>query len=178
MNSTRASRWFSAILSTAVATGALAALAPTGAEAAGATVAACTSADVAVSYHARDAAMGHRYGVIKIKNVSDASCRTGGYGGLSYVGDGDGTQIGAAADRTPATVRRFVLKPGESLLSPVDAVVAQNYPKKRCHPAAVDGFRVYLPNETRSQFVAHPTTGCRNAKVHLLSHKPFRRPIG
>jgi hypothetical protein len=178
MNTTRAARWFSAILSTAVVTGALAALAPTSAQAADATVPACTAGVVAVSYHARDAAMGHRYGVIKIKNVSDASCRTGGYGGLSYVGDGDGTQIGAAADRTPAPVRSFVLKPGESLLSPVDAVVAQNYPKKRCHPAAVDGFRVYLPNETHSQFVAHPTTGCRNAKVHLLSHKPFRRPIG
>lgn len=176
MNNTRTTRWFSAILSAAVATGALAALAPTGARAAGAAVAACTSSEAALSYHARDAGMGHRYGVIKMTNVSDASCRTGGYGGLSYVGDGNGTQIGAAADRTPATVHGFVLKPGQSLVSPVDAVVAQNYPTKRCHPTAVDGFRVYIPNETHSQFVKHPTTGCRNAKVHLLSHKPFRRP--
>ena len=32
-----------------------------------------------------------------------------GYGGLSYVGGGDGTQVGAAADREPATARRVVL---------------------------------------------------------------------
>lgn len=140
------------------------------------TVPACTNADLAVSYRHTDDGAGHRYGLIRIKNVSGHACRTGGYGGVSYVGDGDGTQIGAAADREPGAVRSFVVAPGHRLVSPLDEVAAGSYPKKRCRPAHVDGFRVYVPNATQSQYVAHATTGCRNAAVHLLSHRPYRRP--
>ena len=89
------------------------------------------------------------------------------------MGGGDGTQVGAAADREEATAHRVVLAPGERALSRVTETVAQNYPRRRCHPVHVDGFRVYAPDTTRSSFVAHPTTGCRNDAVHLLSHRPF-----
>jgi hypothetical protein len=139
-------------------------------------VAGCTNADLAVSYRHTDDGAGHRFGRIRIKNVSDHPCRTGGYGGVSYVGDGDGTQIGAAADRAPGAVRSFVLRPGKRLVSPISETVAANYPKRKCRPAHVDGFRVYVPNATASQYVPHPTTGCRNVAIHLLSHKPYRRP--
>ncbi len=54
--------------------------------------------------------MSHRFGRIILTNVSDHSCKIGGYGGLSYVGGGDGTQVGAPADRVPGTVR--ALHPG------------------------------------------------------------------
>ncbi|HEY0949963.1 DUF4232 domain-containing protein [Nocardioides sp.] len=136
----------------------------------------CTNAELTASYHGGDAAMSHRYGRIVLKNVSDHPCRTGGYGGLSYVGGGDGTQIGAPAERTPGRVRTFVVRPGQRLVSPVSETDATAYPKRRCRPAHVDGFRVYLPNETRSQYVEHPTTGCRRHRIHLLEHKPYRRP--
>jgi hypothetical protein len=136
----------------------------------------CTNADLTASYHATDAGMGHRYGRLVLTNTSESRCRTGGYGGLSYVGGGDGTQIGAAATRDPGRVRTLVVRPGQRLVSVVDAVVAADYPRKKCHPAHVDGFRVYVPNATRSQFVAHPTRGCTRTKVHLLSHGPFTRP--
>ena len=136
----------------------------------------CANADLTASYHATGAGTGHRYGRLVMTNTSDSRCRTGGYGGLSYVGGGDGTQIGAAATRDPGKVRSIVLRPGQRVVSTVDAVVAANYPRKRCHPAHVDGFRVYVPNATKSQYVAHPTQGCTNSKVHLLSHGPFHRP--
>jgi hypothetical protein len=136
----------------------------------------CTNAELRASYHATDAGAGHRFGRLVLKNVSDHACRTGGYGGLSYVGDGNGTQIGAAADRTKSRVRTLVVHPGQRVVSAVDATVAGNYPKRRCRPAHVDGFRVYVPNETRSQYVPHPTRGCRNAHIHLLAHKAYRRP--
>ncbi|WP_165872865.1 DUF4232 domain-containing protein [Nocardioides jejuensis] len=158
----------------------IAALAATGvavvpaATTAAASVPACHAADVAVHYRATDSGAGHRYGRIVMKNTSTHACTSGGFGGLSYVGDGDGTQIGAAADRE-GTWQAFTLQPGQRAYSPVDEVVAQNYPKATCRPAAVDGFRVYIPNATRSKFVAHATTGCRNAAVHLISHKAFRR---
>ncbi len=139
-------------------------------------VPACTNDDLAVSYRHTDDATGHRFGVIRIKNVSDHACRTGGYGGVSYVGNGDGTQIGAAADREPGTVRHLVVQPGRRLVSPISETVAGNYPRHQCRPAHVDGFRVYVPDATESQYVVHPTRGCRNAKIHLLTHRPYRRP--
>jgi hypothetical protein len=69
-----------------------------------------------------------------------------------------------------------VVRPGQKVVSGVRETSAEPFPRHRCRPAHVDGFRVYLPDETRSQYVAHPTTGCRNAHVHLLSHRAYRRP--
>lgn len=150
--------------------------AATGSAMGAAQVRACGNADLSTAYRATDAGAGHRYGRIVLVNTSSTSCRTGGYGGLSYVGDGDGTQIGAAADRDPGTVRSYVLHPGQRLVSDVDAVVADNYPRKRCHPAAVDGFRVYVPNAEQAQYVEHATRGCTNRRIHLLGHGPYHRP--
>ncbi|MDO7867723.1 DUF4232 domain-containing protein [Nocardioides jiangxiensis] len=147
---------------------------PAATPAAASTLPACHAADVAVHYRATDSGAGHRYGRIVMRNISSHACRSGGFGGLSYVGGGDGTQIGAAADRV-GSWQAFTLQPGQRAYSPVDEVVAQNYPKATCRPASVDGFRVYIPNATRSKFVVHATTGCRNTAVHLLSHKAFRR---
>jgi hypothetical protein len=133
----------------------------------------CTNADVRADYRARDAAAGHRFGVIRLRNTSDGPCSVQGYGGLSYVGGGDGTQVGAAADRDRRPTPRVVLQPGERAVSLVSETVAADYPRARCRPAPVDGFRVFVPDSTRSQLVAHRTTGCRNPAVHLLSHRPF-----
>lgn len=141
----------------------------------GAKVAQCTNADLDASFRARDAGAGHRYGVLRLTNTSGTACRTGGYGGLSYVGGGNGTQVGAAADRDGGTVRSIVLQPGQRVRSRVDETVAQNYPKGRCQPTHVEGFRVYVPNSTKAQFVKHPTTGCAKAGVHLISHRAYVR---
>jgi len=136
----------------------------------------CTNANLHATYHHTDSGAGHRFGRLVLTNVAHHACHTGGYGGLSYVGHGNGTQIGAAADRTPGTVRTIVLRPGQRVISEVSETVASNYPASRCHPTAVDGFRVYVPNATRSQFIRHRTTGCASPAVHLLAHKPYRRP--
>jgi hypothetical protein len=149
---------------------------PASAASAGQPVVVCTNAELTASYHRTDAAMSHRYGRLVLTNTSDHACSTGGYGGLSYVGRGDGTQVGAPADREPGRTRSIVVRPGGKVVSRVSETVAGVYPKRECRPAHVDGFRVYIPNETRSQFIKHPTTGCRNHEVHLLSHKAFRRP--
>jgi hypothetical protein len=135
----------------------------------------CTNADLTASYHPGDAAMSHYYGRIVLTNTGDRDCVTGGYGGLSYVGGGDGTQVGAAADREPGKVRLYVLQPGDRVHSRVSETSFAPYPKSTCRPTPVDGFRVYIPDATASQYIKHPTTGCANRKVHLLSHRPFRR---
>ena len=134
----------------------------------------CSNADLKASYKATDAATGHFYGKIILKNVSSKPCKTGGYGGLSYVGDGNGTQIGAPADRTPGTEKTITLQPGDKVKSKITEVDAGVFSKSLCKPAPVDGFRVYVPNATTSQYIPHPTTGCKNQSVHLLSQLPYQ----
>ena len=138
-------------------------------------VAECSSSELRADYRARDAAAGHRHGVVRLRNAGDSTCLVQGYGGLSYVGGGDGTQVGAPADREPGTARPVLLAPGERALSRVSETVAAAYPRRACRPVAVDGFRVYAPDATRAFFVPHPTTGCLDDSVHLLSHGPFHR---
>ena len=137
----------------------------------------CGNADLKASFVRKDAGAGHVYGKLRLRNVADHPCTTGGFGGLSYVGHGDGTQIGAAADRDHAIPAKTIkLRPGQRVISWVDMVSASPFPKKRCQPTAVDGFRVYVPNATKSQFVAYKTVGCANPAIHLLSHRAYRRP--
>ncbi|WP_162249840.1 MULTISPECIES: DUF4232 domain-containing protein [unclassified Nocardioides] len=136
----------------------------------------CTNAELVASYRSTGSGMSHEFGRIVLRNVSDTACSIRGYGGLSYVGGGDGTQVGAAATRTSGPVRSILVRPGKRVVSEVSASDFSPYPRHRCRPAHVDGFRVYLPDEDRAQFVAHPTTGCRNDRVHLLAHRAFARP--
>jgi hypothetical protein len=133
----------------------------------------CGNADLAASYRYSDAGAGHVWGWIVLRNRSTRACRTGGFVGLAYVGGGDGTRIGAPADRTgsPAT---YLVRPGGRVRSLVQETRAENYPASRCRPRHVDGFRVYVPDATRAQFVPHPTVGCLNATVHLLTERPLR----
>lgn len=134
----------------------------------------CTNHDVAVHYRYGGAGAGHRDGRIVMKNVSGHACRSGGFGGLSYVGFGDGTQIGAPADRVGRTTH-FTLRPGQRAVSRVDESTAGAYSRHACSPHAVDGFRVYIPDETASLYLPHPTTGCLDSDVHLLTHHAFRK---
>ena len=134
----------------------------------------CTRSDLSATYKGGDAAMSHVYGRIVLRNTSDSACYVQGYGGLSYVGGGDGTQVGAAADRTPSPTPRTVLQPGDRVRSAIVETSYAPYPKQKCRPTPVDGFRVYVPDETRSLYIEHPTTGCANTKVHLLEHKAYR----
>jgi hypothetical protein len=169
-------RFLASSAGTALAVGGVLAGLP-GQSASAASTPACTNADLTASYRHSDDGAGHRYGWIVLRNTSGHACHTGGYGGVSYVGDGNGTQIGASAVRTNGSaVKTFVVKAGGRLRSPIDEISAFSFPKKRCLRAHVDGFRVYVPNATLSQYVPHATVGCRNAKIHLLFQKPYRRP--
>lgn len=144
--------------------------------AAGTTTPACTNSDLRVTQRYDGAGAGHAYARIRITNVARHACHTGGYGGISYVGGGNGTQIGHSAIREPGTVRTYVLQPGQRLVSELDRVNAQNYDRSTCRPVRVDGLRVYVPNSFTSQYVPLKTLGCRDARVHLLFQRPYRRP--
>jgi hypothetical protein len=154
----------------ACAAGGVLAMAPSGTAA---SVPECTNKNLTATYRGGDAAMSHVYGRIVLRNTSQEACWVRGYGGLSYVGGGDGSQVGAAADRTPSPKPKVVLQPGDKVRSAVVETSFSPFPAGRCRPQHVEGFRVYVPDETRSQFIPHETTGCSNPDVHLLEHKAY-----
>ena len=133
----------------------------------------CTSSQLTASFKDRDAGMSHRYGTLVLENTSGSACTVAGFGGLSYVGGGTGKQVGAAASRTPSKVRTVVLDPGDKARSAVSETTTGPYSQAQCHPTKVDGFRVYVPDSTKAQFVAHPTTTCADTDLQMLSHKAF-----
>jgi hypothetical protein len=174
---------FRTLLGTALVGGVLTALPaaiPAATPAAQASVPECGPADLGVSFKTRGAAAGSLFGVLRYRNVSTHACRTGGYGGLSFVGHHDGRQIGAAAVRAPGTpVRSFVLHPGQRAVSKVQIAQTANYDKSLCRPKKVDGFRVYVPDAYVSDFVPYPTRACSRKVIKTfspqLSHQALKK---
>ncbi|CAN5473768.1 hypothetical protein BH10ACT10_BH10ACT10_03250 [soil metagenome] len=138
----------------------------------------CTVDDLEVRLSPGEGASGSTYFSVRLTNTTGRTCRTGGFGGVSLVGGGDGRQIGAPADRVEKSRLRVVtLKPGASAEAKLQLTEAGNYPAAKCRPVLAQGFRVYPPNETRSAFVRHRATACRNNAVHLLRLSPYQ-PAG
>jgi hypothetical protein len=135
----------------------------------------CKNADLKASFKATGAGMSHVEGRMTLKNVSGHRCRTGGFGGLSYVGHGNGTQIGRPATRAPGgKVHEFVLRPGQRAVSKVLMTTTAPYGKRYCRPTKIDGFRVYVPNSYVSQFVPYQAKVCANRKIKQLSHRAYQ----
>jgi hypothetical protein len=103
---------------------------------------------------------GQRLSYVVIRNIGDASCVLRGAPGVSLVGGGNGTQIGAAAARSAASTP--VTVPAGSY-----ALAALSYPSidknggaygdgkghdPACEAKAVDGYRVYPPHSFRAYF--------------------------
>ncbi|MDX6301311.1 MAG: hypothetical protein QOF53_2525 [Nocardioidaceae bacterium] len=137
--------------------------------------AACQTSDLRVTVSAGDGAAGSTYYSVRLRNTSTHPCRTGGFGGVSLVRAPHGAPVGAPADRVKKSAAKpLTLRPGARAEATLRVTNADNYSAAKCSPTPVKGFRVYPPNETRSAFVAQATTGCKSAKVHLLSLEPYR----
>ena len=137
---------------------------------------ACTSASLRVGMSRGEGAAGSVYYVVRLTNTSAGPCRTGGFGGVSLVHAATGDPVGAPADRVArASAKRLTLPPGGAATATLQLSQAGDYPAASCHPTPTAGFRIYPPDQTRSSFVARPTTGCRSATVHLLRLMPYRR---
>ncbi|ROS52636.1 DUF4232 domain-containing protein [Frigoribacterium sp. PhB24] len=114
------------------------------------------------------------YGVaIILTNSGQRSCTLQGWPGVSFVGDGNGTQIGASAvlDRSTAH-ETHTLAPGGEVQTIVRIAQTGNYDTDECRPQATDGFRVYPPGSLESIFV--PASGssyeaCSNAQVQQMT---------
>jgi len=133
----------------------------------------CALADLRIRYAVDQGAgaAGSVMGTLTFTNTGSVRCTLSGFPGVSFVGGGKGTQIGAPATRTDAAVRNRTLGPGKS----VEAALRRTQPGSYgddCQQALVDGFRVYPPDSTDSAFVAFKTTGCRSISAPLLQVGP------
>ena len=120
---------------------------------------------------------GHMYPVLVLTNKGSTACTVKGYPGVSFVGNGNGTQLGAAATREAAgiPITTLTLAPGQAAHSQLSITVAGNYDPTTCKPKAADGLRVYPPDETHSLFVASTSyTACQNASVVLILVRPLQ----
>lgn len=111
---------------------------------------------------------------IVVKNVTGTPCVIDGYPGVSMVGGGNGTQLGAAADRDPAQPSKgpVTLAPGASAQAPLRYTQAANY-QSGCSQSPADGLRVYPPSAKDALFIAKPMTACTESSPVLLQIGAF-----
>lgn len=135
----------------------------------------CLASQLQAGLHPGDSAAGSSYVTLVLTNTGTQPCATGGFGGVSYVGHGNGTQIGAAAKRQhEGEATSFVLQPGAMAAATLQETDAENYPRAKCRPTPADGLRIYPPNSTRALFVKQQgAVGCANASVRLLFVQPY-----
>lgn len=106
-----------------------------------------------------------------LTNAASASCTLQGWPGVSLVGLGDGTQLGAAAERDIVSLPHdtVTLEAGGAATVLVLVAPAVDWAAAQCRPRLADGFRVYPPGETHALFVEGEYTACADPSVSLLT---------
>jgi hypothetical protein len=134
----------------------------------------CPASHLKISLAKAEGAAGSTYDTVRFTNTGKAACTLYGYPGVSLVGHGNGTQIGAAADRDHSVAPTTVLiRSGGSTTFVVRLAQAANYPHSACSPSPADGFRVYPPGSTAALYLPlKAATGCAKTSVHLLTVRP------
>jgi len=105
-------------------------------------------------------------------NSGSGACELHGFPGVSFVGDGNGTQLGAAADEDQSVpISQHTLQPGDAVQAVLKVAQAHNF--SGCTPKAADGLRIYPPHSYDAVFVkASGLTACTNKDIHLLTVQP------
>lgn len=125
--------------------------------------------EVSVQNDPTGSGAGQRLSYVVFRNTGPSDCVLRGAPGVSLVGSGDGTQVGAAAARsTDGTV--VTIRPGSFALAPLSSPNIDenggaygdgdgNDPQ--CQAKPVDGYRVYPPHSYRASFTRVPNLyGC------------------
>ncbi|NQX11050.1 DUF4232 domain-containing protein [Microbacteriaceae bacterium VKM Ac-2855] len=115
--------------------------------------------------------MSQYYFDIVFTNTSSTECTLEGYPGVSFVGDGNGTQIGDPAGEDPSVAVTTVTLAagGGTAVSHVHGTQPGAYD---CTETQADGIRVYPPHSYESAYVADPLPACATAGVVLLQVTP------
>lgn len=119
----------------------------------------CTDLGVSVVPDAGGGAAGSEHYRVLIINTGGTTCALRGTPEVSVVGDGNGTQLGKAADRVQTGVKTLQLHAGDTAVAPLTVVHigTDGGPLDGCTVQKGDGYRVTPPHSTRS-FVYEDST--------------------
>ncbi|WP_285725718.1 DUF4232 domain-containing protein [Psychromicrobium xiongbiense] len=133
----------------------------------------CTAAALKGTLHDGSGAAGSVYYTLTLTNTSSTMCVLDGYPGVSLVGKGNGTQLGAPADRDASrpSAGPITMVPGASANAVLRYTQAGNY--QNCTQTPADGLRVYPPSATDSLYIAQPLTACTESSMVLLEIGAF-----
>jgi len=135
----------------------------------------CSTAALRVTLGSQQgAAAGHFYRTLDFTNISGASCTLYGYPGVSFVTAIGGSQIGAAASRSPASKRLIVLSPGKKAHAVLDLLDVLNFPSSECTATNAHWLKVYPPNQFSASYVPWTAMVCSKPKPVYLSVAPVR----
>ncbi|WIM66900.1 DUF4232 domain-containing protein [Corynebacterium breve] len=134
---------------------------------------ACITEGLELTVAGEQGAAGSRILDLELKNTSGKDCQMIGFPGVSIVGGGNGTQIGAPANRENRGTDYVELKDGDVATFTVTISQAGAYDEAECQPTPADGLRVFPPGNTNSSYVAVPgLTGCANPELSILNVGP------
>lgn len=136
----------------------------------------CATADLAGSIEpGSGGAAGSTIVHLALRNTGSATCTLQGWPGVSFVGGGNGTQIGAAATEDQGGPHTTVtLAAGQTAVAPLKIANGEAYDNATCAPRTPDGFRVYPPGSKQSLFIAGKSyLACDNPEAPLLSVQAF-----
>lgn len=132
----------------------------------------CTLEMLDVTVGAPDPGAGTTRIPLVFTNTDSERCALAGFPGVSIVGGGDGSMLGAAAvweSATPVEVQDIA--PGAAVTAMLSMVSADAL--EGCEPTAADGFRVYPPHGRDAIFLPMENLlGCTNASAELLRMDP------
>ncbi|WP_121371766.1 DUF4232 domain-containing protein [Frondihabitans australicus] len=134
----------------------------------------CLTSSLTGSLTAEDGAAGTETENIVLTNHSAVPCTLQGWPGVSWVGDGNGTQIGPSAVLNRSSAHATVtIQAGGSAYA---FLKITGYNADTCQLTKADGFRVYPPGQSASLFIAAPTdtacSGLSELTVDAISAKP------
>ncbi|MFC4243838.1 DUF4232 domain-containing protein [Gryllotalpicola reticulitermitis] len=154
---------------------------PTGSSAPVAAGNRCTTAHLTGAIGERNGApagsgdgMNQQQVAIILTNTGSTACTLQGWPGVSLVGDGNGTQLGAAATFDRTTPHPTVtIAPGAKVQAPIDYSDAAVYAPSECNQKTADGVRVYPPGSTSSLFIAQKWDACTSTQHSLMKVGAF-----
>ncbi len=121
----------------------------------------CATASLGVALTNPNGAAGSVYYTLLFVNRGSTACVLQGWPGVSFVTGPGGTQVGAAAARTPVSVPTVTLQPGRGAGASLQITEATNY-GTACGITTVAGLRIYPPDQTAALYIAHSDRACSN----------------
>ena len=132
----------------------------------------CENANLSVEVQPESGAAGSLFSSIRFTNTGSAECALSGYPGVSVVGHGNGTQLGAPADQSPASggLPTVQLPPGSAAVALLQETnIGDNGGPlgESCDVEAGDGYRIYPPHSFDAVFVQQSVPACTSGTVWM-----------